>query len=154
MLYRLPLNGFRAAGGGSGFRANGFAEDAGLEAAGLIGDADEEHGLTGILQNVDDAFGAFFEIDGFAVGDQVEVGVGGENFGEALAHFALEEAEDAADFLEGESFAAEFSDDGDFEDFLGVINAAMAFVAGGDDFAFIPPLQLAETDAADAGDVG
>jgi len=84
----------------------------------------------------------------------MEVRADVDDFGEALTDVLLEEAEDTADFLEGEAFAAEFGDYRDLEDFLGQVESAVAFLTGGYDFLLIPPLQLAEAYAGDGGDVG
>ncbi len=44
-----------------------------VESFGLVADAHEEHGLLGVLQQIDDAFLLIFEINGFAVGQQMQV---------------------------------------------------------------------------------
>src|ERR1019366_8200298 len=58
------------AGGGGDFAACGlaFGVGGGGEAPDLIGDADQEHGLAGVLEQIDDAGGCLFEEDGFSVG--------------------------------------------------------------------------------------
>ncbi len=44
-----------------------------VESFGLVADAHEEHGLLGVLQQIDEAFLLIFEINGFAVGQQMQV---------------------------------------------------------------------------------
>jgi len=117
----------------------------GFEAAELVGDADEKHGLTCCFEDVDDAFWTILQVNSFTVGEEVHFGVAMEGFAEFTAHFAVEVAYDAADALEGEAVAAEFSDDGNFDDFVRLVHAAVTVLLGGDDVLLIPPLQLPET---------
>src|SRR5580704_17250344 len=69
-LLELGLTNTRAAGAGSRFHANRFPLDVG-ETARLIANANQEHRLTGVLQNIDNPFVLIFEIDRLSVGDQV-----------------------------------------------------------------------------------
>jgi hypothetical protein len=72
---------------------------------------------------------------------------------QALAHFLLQIAKDAADLLERETLFAERGDDGDFHYFIRCIDASMAILPGRDYVALIPPLKLAETDTRNPSDV-
>ena len=55
------------------------------EAFRLVGDTDQEHGLARVLQEIDDPVGRFFQIDALAVGQQMNVGSGGQRLTQALA---------------------------------------------------------------------
>ena len=124
-----------------------------VEPSNLVAHANQKHGLLGVLQNVDDPFLLVFQINGLSVGDQVQIRLGLQNVRQPLAHFALEEPQDAPDFLERKAFAPQFGDDSNFDYFLGLIDALVTFVAGGDHLAFVPPLQLPQTDLGDARNV-
>src|ERR1019366_6747117 len=135
-------------------RAGRLALRGGIEAPDLVGNADQEHGLASVLQQIDDARGGFFQVNRFAVREQVDIGRSRDRFAEALAHILLQEAEDAADFLKRKPLAAEFGDDGYLHHFFRHVDALVTVLARGDDVAFVPPLQLAQGDAANPRDVG
>lgn len=141
-----PLSGAEAAGGQSVVDARGLASHF-FQPPGLIADAHQEHGLVGVLEQIDNALVPVFEVDGLPVGNQMEVRPGLGEIGEPLAHFLLEEAQHAADFLQRKSLAAKFGDDGDFDDLRRKINAAVAFVSWRYHLALIPPLQLPQAHA-------
>ena len=101
----------------------------------------------GVLQQIDNSLVAVFEVDGFPIGNQVQVRSGLGKIGEPLAHFLLQEAEHAADFLQRKSLAAKFGDDGDFDDFRRKINPAVTFVSRRYYLALIPPLELPQAHA-------
>jgi hypothetical protein len=82
-----------------------------------------------------------------AVGEQVNVGVAANDFGEAFAELALEVTHDLADSLQGKTFAAQLADDGDFGKVLDGIKTAVALTLGLDDSTLVPPLELAGGDA-------
>ena len=69
-----------------------------------------------------------------------------------LAHLALQKTEHATDLLKRKSLAAEFGDDVDFYYFIRAIDASMPLMAGADHLLLIPPLQLAQTNAANLAD--
>jgi hypothetical protein len=72
----------------------------------------------------------------------MEIVLAREHFAQALSHLALQEPEYAPDFLERESLPPKFRNHSDFDYFLGRIYALVAFVARGDHFPLIPPLEL------------
>ena len=118
-----------------------------------VAQADREHGLTRILQDVNDAASGMFEKDVPAVREQVILGGGGHGFDQTLTEFTLEIAKNASDFLQRESTAAKFADDSHFGKFVEGIEALVTFAAGYDDAALIPPLQLTQADTGDTGNV-
>lgn len=79
-----------------------------------IGQADREHRLARVLEDVDDRLRRIFQEYVFAVGKQVILGSPSHSIDEALAEFALEEAHHLADSLKAEALAAQFANDGDF----------------------------------------
>src|ERR1017187_7632626 len=143
---RLSDAGF-AAGGDDGFAARGLTVGGGGEAPDLVGDANQEHGLAGVLEQIDDAVGRLFQENGFAVGEQMNIRGSGESLGEPLSHVFLQEAEHAANFLQRKALAAQLGNHRDLNHFLGHVNALMPVLPRRDDAAFIPPLQLTQADA-------
>src|ERR1700678_354453 len=63
-----------------------------VQAAHLIAHAHQKHGLLSVLENIDDPLLLVFQVDRFAVGDQMQIGVRLHDFAQPLAHFALQEA--------------------------------------------------------------
>src|ERR1039457_5401371 len=120
----------------------------------LVADAHQKHGLAGILQQIDDPVRRLFQIDGFAVGEQMSFRCALEGVAEALAHVLLQETQHPPDFLEGKSLPPQLGDNGDFQDLLGQVNALMTVLARRNDASLVPPLQLAQADATDTGHVG
>jgi len=152
------LDGFCFARGGSGFLtgwlSDGWTEgERSAEPTDLVADADEEHGLFGGLQDINDAIIAVFEVDGFAIGDEMDVLFAGEDVVEAPTHLLLEKLEYAADFLEREAFAPEFGDNGNFHHLFRQVHTFVTLMAGRHYFTFIPPLELPETHLRDTGDI-
>ena len=88
-----------------------------------------------------------FEIEMSAVGEQVNLGVAADDFCEVLAELPLQEAHDLSYALQGEAFAPQLADYGDFGQVLHGVQAAMAFVLRLDYAALVPPLELAGGDA-------
>src|ERR1017187_1169862 len=138
----------------AGLRAGRLALRGGIEALDLVGNADQEHGLAGVLQQIDDAGGGFFQVNRLAVREKVDIGRSRDRFAQALAHVFLQEAEDTADFLKRKPLAAEFGYDGNLHHFFGHVDALVPVLARRDDVAFVPPLQLTQGDAANPRDVG
>ena len=62
---------------------------------------------------------------------------------------SLKEAQDPPDFLQRKSFAAKLGDHGDLDYFGREVNTAVSLVPRRNNFAFIPPLQLPQTDSCD-----
>jgi hypothetical protein len=54
----------------------------------------------------------------------------------------LQKPENTANLLKRETLASQFRDKRNFQDFLGQINPFVPFVARGNDFALVPPLEL------------
>ena len=152
---RLNRAGAKSGIGGPGFRSCGLAGGvcSRLKAAQLVSYANQEHRLFGIFQNIDHPVGLIFQINVLAIGEQVHFAVSSHCGAQTLSHLFLQEAQNTANFLQRETFAAEFGNDGHFHNFLVEVDAAMAFLAGRDNTALIPPLQLAQTDASQAGDL-
>jgi hypothetical protein len=80
--HTCPPNGKR------GLHAHGLAPDLGQPPR-LIADAHQEHRLSGVLQNIDDALMLVFEVNRFAVGDQVVMRGGVQHFSQPPSHFPL-----------------------------------------------------------------
>ena len=61
-----------------------------------------------------------------AIGEQVNVRVAADDFGQAFAELALEETHDLADSLQRKTFAAQLADDRHFCEVLHGVHTAMA----------------------------
>src|SRR5690348_3916732 len=62
-------------------------------------------------------------------------------------------AQDFADLLQRESFSPQSGDCENFQDLLRGVNASVIVLARGNQLALIPPLELPQTDACQAGDI-
>ena len=138
----MPLTGANFPCCRGSFRADGFFGRS--EPFQLVTHADQKHRLFGILEQVDDAPGTILQVDRFAVGEQVQLRVPAQDPAQAVSAFAFEEARDAPDPLEGKSLAEKLADHDHFEDLGGTVRPVVAFAAGADDLALVPPLQLAQ----------
>jgi hypothetical protein len=98
--------------------------------------------LPSVLQDIDDPVRVILKVDRFAVGDEMEIVFARQHFAKTLPHLPLEEAEHAANFLERESLPSELGNYCDLNYFFRCIDALVALVPGGHNFALIPPLQL------------
>ena len=87
LLHRAGFARSRGALGSGRLAVGGSAE-----AFRLVGDADQEHGLARVLQEIDDPVVRFFQIDALAVGQQMNVGSGGQRLTQALARITFAEA--------------------------------------------------------------
>ena len=85
--------------GGRRFSLHGLARRI-VQAAHLIAHADQEHGLLGVLENVDDALLLVLQVNRLTVGDQMKIGVRLQDIRQALAHLALQKPQDAPDLLQ------------------------------------------------------
>src|ERR1039458_9600172 len=143
----------RFAPGRSGLGSDRLALGGRAQAPGLVGDADQEHGLACVFQEIDDSVGRFFQIDALAVGQQMNVGSGGQRLTQALARILLQKPEHAADSLQREALAAQLGNHRDFYYLFAHIDALVTVLAGRDDFPLVPPLQLPKADAANSGHI-
>src|ERR1700690_4442174 len=73
----------------------------------------------------------------------MNVGTAADDFREALAELALEEAHNLADSLKGEAFAAQLADHRHFGEILHRVQTAMPEPFRFDHAALVPPLKLA-----------
>src|SRR5580704_15570462 len=119
----------------------------------LIANANQEHGLFGVFENVDDPLLLVFQVDGFPIRYQMQIGVGLHDIAQPLAHFALQEPQDAPDLLKRKSLTAQFGDNRNFDYFGGLVDALVPLMPGGYHLALVPPLQLTQTDLGDARNV-
>src|SRR5258708_38803995 len=76
------------------------------EPAHLVAYAHHEPRLLGILEDVDDPALLVLEVDGLAVGHQVQVGFRGQDVAQPPAHLALQEPQHAPDLLQREALAS------------------------------------------------
>src|SRR4051812_27987421 len=65
----------------------------------LIADADQEHRLPSILEQVNDSILLVFEKDGLTVRQQVEARITRENVGQPATHLTLQETKHAPNLL-------------------------------------------------------
>src|ERR1051326_4136804 len=94
--------------------------------ANRIADADAEHRLTGIFQNVDDLTRRGLEVDRLAVGQEMVFGISAADcLGQPLAELALQEAHNLANPLERETLAPELADHRDFGEVFHGVQPAM-----------------------------
>src|ERR1700733_14819936 len=108
-----------------------------------VAEANTQNGLIRILEDVHDLARRSFEIETLAIGEQVNVRAAADDFGQAFAKLALKETHDLADSLQGEAFAAQFTDDGHFSEVLHRVETAMPKPFRLDHAALVPPLKLA-----------
>ena len=71
---RLTSADAHLAGSAAGLGTGRLFLHGGRQAAHLIGNANQEHGLARVLQQVDDAVGRLFQINRLAVGQKVDLG--------------------------------------------------------------------------------
>jgi hypothetical protein len=107
--------------------------------------------LAGVLQNVDNAIVAVFEIDRFAIGYQMEVRFPGQNLVEAPLRLLVEKPKHTADFLQRETLPAQFCDNCNLNYFLRQIDPLVRGMTGGYYLSLVPPLELAQTYLRDSG---
>lgn len=113
-----------------------------------VADADAEHRLAGIFQNVDDLTRRGFEVNRPAVGQKMVFrSATADGLSEPLAEFTLQKSHDLANTLEREAFSPELANDSDFSEVFHRVKATMSFANRRDDVTLIPPLQLSRCDA-------
>jgi hypothetical protein len=112
-----------------------------------ITQANAQQRLARVLEYVNDLALRIFEINAFSVGQQVIFRASAYRLGQSSAKFFLQKFHDAADPLQGESFAAKSADDRDFREVVKGIHSAPAFTMGLHNAALVPPLKLARRDA-------
>ena len=71
-------------------------------------------------------FGRCFQIETFAIGQQMNVGIAVNDLREVLAELVFKEAHDLSDALERKSFPAQLADHGDLGELVGGVHPAMA----------------------------
>src|SRR5580704_8632853 len=108
-----------------------------------VAEADAENGLTGILQDVDDLLCRCFEVKMSTVGEQVNIGIAADDFGETFTELTLQEPHDFADSLQGKTFAAQLANDRHLGEILHRVQTRVSDSRGLDDAALVPPLELA-----------
>src|SRR5581483_3933989 len=107
-----------------------------------VAEANRQHRLARVLENIDDLAGGVLEKDMASVGQQVVVRAGGDRLHQSLPEFALQEADDLAHLLQREAAAAQVADDRHFRYVVQRIEPAMPLPRGNHDAPLIPPLQL------------
>jgi len=83
----------------------------GSHLANRVAQANGQHRLAGIFQDVHDLLRRGFEVQAVAVGQKVVVGCTGYGLGQALAELFLQKADDFSHSLERKAFAPELTDD-------------------------------------------
>ena len=123
------------------------ASQIGVNALYGIAQADRQHRLAGVLQQVDDTACRILKKDVPPVCQQVIFRSRTDGFDQPLAEFALQKANNTANFLQRESAFAQLTDDRDFGEVVERIDAFVAVAGWNDDTALVPPLKLSEADA-------
>ena len=108
-----------------------------------IAEADRQHGLAGVLQDVDNLLGRGFQVEIRPVSKKVIIGGTGHGLRQAFAELLLQEANHFTDTLQGESAVAQLTNHGDFGEIFHGVEATVPFPRRYHDAALIPPLQLA-----------
>lgn len=121
--------------------------------ADFVAETNVEQGLPGILKKIDDRAGRSTKKEMSAIGQQVVLGRGADGGSEIGAEFLLQKANDFADALERKSASAELADHRHRDQFVPVVDAAMALVARRNNTALVPPLELAGGDAGKGDDI-
>jgi hypothetical protein len=106
-----------------------------------------QHRLSRILENVNNSPLRILKEDIFAIGQQMDFGIGRRSLNQTPAKFLLEKTNDLAHALETKSAAAEFADDGDLSEIFKGVKATVAVAGWNHDSAFIHPLELTGGDA-------
>ena len=125
----------------------------GPDLANRVAQANGQHGLAGIFQDVHDLLGRGFEIQALAVGQKVVVGCAADGLRQALPELLLQKADDFADSLKREAFVTQLADDCYFREIFEGIKASMAFSYWNHDATLIPPLQLTWSNAGQLDDI-
>jgi len=124
-----------------------------LDALDGVAEADCQHWLARVFQDVDDATGGVLEENMATVGEKVNLRGSTHGIHEALAKLALKKTKDAADLLQRESAGAQFADDGNLGKIVERVEPLVALAGGNNEATFIPPLQLTQADAGETGNV-
>ena len=114
-----------------------------------IAQADRQHRLAGVLQQVDDTACRILKKDVPPVCQQVIFRSRAHGFDQPLAELALQKANNATDFLQRESAFAQLTDDRDFGEVVERIDAFVAIAGWNNDATLVPPLKLSEADACE-----
>ena len=124
-----------------------------MKPAQLVRHADQKHRLFRVLEHIDDAVRLIFQIDIFAIGDQMDIAVVCYRVAQPPSHFLLEKTQDPANFLQRKTFAAQLGDHRNFHHFLLQVDPPVPLLPGRDNVPFVPPLQLPEADAGDTRNI-
>src|SRR5919109_2967883 len=114
-----------------------------------IAEADREHRLPRVLQNVENLFGRSFQIKSASIGKHVIFRGAADRLSQAFTEFALEETHNSTDTLKRKAFVPQLAYHCSLCQVLHRIQAAMALAHGYDNAAFVPPLQLPRGDAGE-----
>src|ERR1035441_7548711 len=88
-----------------------------------------------------------------AVSEKVKPGIRRQHVLQTPTHFVPQKVEDRADLSQREALAPQFRNHGNLQGFFQAVTAPIAFVPRTDHLALVPPLQLAESDLREPGDV-
>jgi hypothetical protein len=116
--------------------------DYGFDTPDFVTQTDVEHGLLRILEQINNLARRSTQKKIGPIGKQVILGSGAHCGRQVRAKFLLQKSDYLPDPLERKITTAQLADDGDGNQFLPGINAAMALACGDNDAAFVPPLQL------------
>src|ERR1019366_6849842 len=111
-----------------------------------IAQADRQHGLARVLQQIDHAARRILQENVPSIREQVVFGGGAHRLHQALAEFPLQETDNSANLLQRKSALAQFADDGHLGKIIERIDAQVAFASRYHDAALVPPLELARAD--------
>ena len=129
------------------------ASDSGTDPLNRVAQANGQHRLARVLQQVNHTARRIFEKNVTPVGQQVILGGGANGVHQPLAEFTLQEANDPADFLQREPALAQLANNGDLGQVIERIDALMAVPGGNHDTALVPPLELTQANAGQFYDV-
>ena len=125
------------------------ASQIGVNALYSIAQADRQHRLAGVLQQVDDTACRILQKDVLPVCQQVIFRSRAHGFDQPLAEFALQKANNATNFLQRESAFAQLTDDRDFGEVVEQIDAFVAVASRNHYAVLVPPLKLTQADACE-----
>src|ERR1019366_9381945 len=111
-----------------------------------IAQADRQHGLARVLQQIDHATRRILQENVPSIREQVVFGGGAHGFYQPLAEFPLQKADDPTDLLQRKSALTQFANDGPLDNITERIAARVAWGSRYHDAALVPPLELARAD--------
>lgn len=107
-----------------------------------IAQAKAEHGLAGVVENVDYLALRVFNVNALAIRQQVIFRTAADDGGKPFAELFLEKLHNPAHALKGKALAAQRADHRDFSYIVQRVEPPAAFPLRNDDVAFVPPLKL------------